>query len=34
LPPNRFTPRRWELLSRPLRELPCPFLCAMVVLPA
>src|SRR5450759_5812047 len=29
LPSKRFTPSRWELLSRPLRELPCPFLCAM-----
>jgi hypothetical protein len=29
LPSNRFTPSRCELLSRPLRELPCPFLCAM-----
>jgi hypothetical protein len=25
-PAKRFTPRRWELLSRPLRELPTPFL--------
>jgi len=24
------TPRRCALLSRPLRELPCPFLCAMI----
>jgi hypothetical protein len=23
------TPSRCEWLSRPLRELPCPFLCAM-----
>jgi hypothetical protein len=29
LPSKRFTPSRCELLSRPLRELPCPFLCAM-----
>src|ERR1700693_2835884 len=28
-PPNRLTPRRCELESRPLREEPCPFLCAM-----
>src|SRR5450756_1332018 len=28
-PPKRFTPRRWALLSRPLRELPPPFLCAI-----
>src|SRR6478735_1434288 len=33
LPSNRFTPSRCELLSRPLRELPCPFLCAMVETP-
>ena len=26
LPSKRLTPRRCELLSRPLRELPCPFL--------
>src|SRR5688572_6710592 len=30
-PAKRFVPRRWPLLSRPLRELPCPFLCAIVV---
>src|SRR6185436_20194684 len=28
-PPKRLTPRRWALLSRPLRLLPCTFLCAM-----
>lgn len=28
-PPKRFTPRRCALLSRPLRELPPAFLCAM-----
>src|SRR3990172_4693766 len=28
-PPNAFTPSRWELLSRPFRELPWPFLCAI-----
>src|SRR5436190_1762610 len=28
-PPNSFTPRRFALLSRPLRELPTPFLCAI-----
>src|SRR5260221_10040675 len=28
-PPNRFTPRRCALLSRPFRELPPPFLCAI-----
>src|SRR5262245_57354872 len=28
-PANIFTPRRWPWLSRPLRLLPCPFLCAM-----
>src|SRR5207237_831526 len=31
LPSNRFTPRRCELLSRPLRELPCPFFVAMML---
>src|SRR4051794_17818916 len=30
-PPNTFTPRRWPELSRPLRLLPCPFLCAMAL---
>jgi hypothetical protein len=25
-PPYRFTPSRLLTLSRPLRELPCPFL--------
>src|SRR6185312_8632765 len=28
-PPKRFTPRRWPAESRPLRELPPAFLCAM-----
>src|ERR1700759_4733836 len=28
-PPNRFTPRRWALESRPLRVDDAPFLCAM-----
>src|SRR5437879_1684792 len=28
----RFTPSRFDLLSRPLRELPPPFLCAIVSL--
>src|ERR1700730_1069959 len=28
-PPKRFTPSIWGLESRPLRELPTPFLCAM-----
>src|SRR2546425_6914200 len=28
-PPNRLTPNRWELLSRPLRELPPAFLWAI-----
>src|SRR6185369_1590344 len=28
-PPKRFTPRRLELESRPLRELPPAFLCAI-----
>ena len=28
-PANTFTPRRLELESRPLREEPRPFLCAM-----
>src|SRR3977135_3401008 len=28
-PPKRLTPSRWALESRPLRELPTPFLCAM-----
>ena len=31
LPSNRLTPSRCELLSRPLLELPCPFLCAMTL---
>src|SRR3989339_2019061 len=30
-PPYSLTPRRCPALSRPLRQLPCPFLCAMVV---
>src|SRR5437763_11872896 len=29
LPSCALTPSRCELLSRPLRELPCPFLCAI-----
>ena len=29
-PPNFLTPKRLLLLSRPFRELPCPFLCAMM----
>src|SRR5262245_34216439 len=29
LPSWALTPRRCEFESRPLRELPCPFLCAM-----
>src|SRR5690606_18751184 len=28
-PPNRFTPRRWALESRPLRVEDAPFLCAI-----
>src|ERR671917_1294892 len=28
-PPKRFTPRRWALESRPLRDDDAPFLCAM-----
>src|SRR3954451_20762847 len=28
-PANTFTPRRWAFESRPLREEPRPFLCAM-----
>src|SRR5262249_56531460 len=28
-PPKRFTPRRWPGESRPLRELPPAFLCAI-----
>src|SRR6185437_15724057 len=28
-PPKRFTPSRWALESRPLREDEAPFLCAM-----
>src|SRR5579875_3146111 len=28
-PPNRFTPSRWELESRPFRLEDAPFLCAM-----
>src|SRR5262249_3307107 len=31
-PANAFTPSRCELESRPLREEPCPFLCAMSAL--
>src|SRR6267378_33343 len=33
-PPNRFTPSRLLTLSRPLRELPCPFLWAILNLRA
>src|SRR3972149_1156392 len=29
VPSKAFTPRRLERLSRPLRELPTPFLCAI-----
>src|SRR5512144_1473660 len=29
-PENAFIPRRRPALSRPLRELPTPFLCAMI----
>src|SRR5438270_8975192 len=32
-PPNFFTPSRFDWLSRPLRELPIPFLCAIAVGP-
>src|SRR5881628_199671 len=32
-PPEAFTPRRLLTLSRPLRLLPCPFLCAMAGIP-
>src|SRR6185436_20905059 len=28
-PPNRFTPSRCAFESRPFRELPTPFLCAI-----
>src|SRR6267378_7722562 len=31
-PPKRLTPRRFECESRPLRELPPAFLCAMACL--
>jgi hypothetical protein len=31
-PPKRFTPRLWPALSRPFRELPAAFLCAMALL--
>src|SRR4029453_6825429 len=30
-PPKRFTPSIWGLESRPFRELPTPFLCAMAL---
>jgi len=30
-PPNTFTPSRWELLSRPFRLEPWPFLCAILL---
>src|SRR3954466_3268569 len=33
-PPNRFTPRRCALESRPLRVELAPFLCAIAVLPS
>src|SRR5258708_14275381 len=29
-PPKHFTPNRFLTLSRPLRTLPCPFLCAIL----
>src|SRR3954466_10167201 len=29
-PANTFTPRRWAWVSRPLREEPRPFLCAIL----
>src|SRR4051812_2179397 len=32
-PAKRFTPSRCELLSRPFRELPTPFLWAMAITP-
>src|SRR6266436_3564604 len=32
-PPNALTPRRLECESRPLRELPPAFLCAIAVCP-
>src|SRR3989339_1073302 len=28
-PPKTFIPNRWALLSRPLRDVPPPFLCAI-----
>src|SRR6201995_3539349 len=31
-PPNRLTPSRWALESRPLREEDAPFLCAIAAL--
>src|SRR5262245_1755181 len=33
-PPKRFTPSRWPSESRPLREEPPAFLCAMMLLPS
>src|SRR6266852_3159173 len=30
-PAYTLIPRRWPLLSRPFRVLPCPFLCAMTL---
>src|SRR4029453_194331 len=30
-PPKRFTPSIWGLESRPFRELPPPFLCALAL---
>jgi len=32
-PPYSFTPLYWGLLSRPFLEEPCPFLCAIAMLP-
>src|SRR5258706_8935308 len=32
-PPKTFTPRLWPWLSRPLRELPPAFLCAIRAIP-
>src|SRR5918911_1904033 len=33
-PPNFLTPRYFGLLSRPFREEPTPFLCAMLSFPS
>src|ERR1700679_3158442 len=30
-PPKALKPNRWAFESRPFRDVPCPFLCAMVV---